>query len=168
MFPVLEQKWHEGTIPREAAAPAMASLSRLARGLCVVEQDSGEPFIEILQDTIARCGDYQSRYLTSTSGSADKHERADWLLAEVARLTAEAKELADGGRGIEAVGVASLAEWRARSLEFARNAAPLGAPEPTHVQSAPPAPAPKPAPEPDAKPAMPAPKASPTPTTKKG
>ena len=130
MFPVLEQKWHDGTLPREIAAPAMASLSRLVRDLCVIEQDSNEPFIELLQDTIARCGDYQSQYLTSTGGSAEKHERADWLLAEVARLTAEAKALADNERMIEAVGVASLAEWRARSLEFARNAAPLGAPEP--------------------------------------
>lgn len=130
MFPVLEQKWHDGTLPREIAVPAMASLSRLVRNLCVIEQDSKEPFIELLQDTIARCGDYQSQYLTSTGGSAEKHERADWLLAEVARLTTEAKALADNERMIEAVGVASLAEWRARSLEFARNAAPLGAPEP--------------------------------------
>lgn len=144
MFPVLEQKWHDGTLPREAAVPAMAALSRLVRNLCVAEQDSGEPFIELLQDTVARCGDYQSQYLTSTSGSADKHERADWLLAEVARLTAEARALADAGREIEAVGVASLAEWRARSLEFARNALPLGAPEPPRAQ---PEPAPKPEPK---------------------
>jgi hypothetical protein len=144
MFPVLEQKWHDGSLHREVAAPAMASLSRLVRSLCVIEQQSGEPFIELLQDTIARSGEYQSQYLTSTSGSAEKHERADWLLTEVARLTAEAKKLSEAGRAIEAVGVASLAEWRARSLEFARNANPLGAPEPVRVE---PAPEPKPAPE---------------------
>lgn len=158
IFPVLEQKWHEGTLPRGSAVPAMASLSRLVRGLCVIEQDSGEPFIELLQDTVARCGNYQSQYLTSTSGSAEKHERADWLLAEVARLTADAKALADDGRGIEAVGVASIAEWRARSLEFATNAAPLGAPEPERVQPAPAAkmkPAPKNAQPAQKKPARP-------------
>lgn len=134
MFPLLEQKWHDGSIPRDVAVPAMASLSRLVRSLCVIEQDSGETFIELMADTIARCGDYQSQYLTSTSGSAEKHERADWLLAEVARLTAEAKQLNDGGCTIEAVGVASLAEWRARSLEFAKNANPLGTPEPARAQ----------------------------------
>ncbi|MCC6796817.1 MAG: hypothetical protein IT366_16990 [Candidatus Hydrogenedentes bacterium] len=156
MFPVLEQKWHDGTLPREIAVPAMASLSRLARNLCVLEQDSNEPFIELLQDTIARCGDYQSQYLTSTGGSAEKHERADWLLAEVARLTAEAKALADNERMIEAVGVASLAEWRARSLEFARNAAPLGAPEP--VREVAPEPKPEPKPEPAVAPSAKTPK----------
>ncbi|MDZ4857497.1 MAG: hypothetical protein SGI88_00830 [Candidatus Hydrogenedentes bacterium] len=130
MFPVLEQKWHDGSIRRDVAVPAMASLSRLARSLCVLEQASGEPFIELLQETLARCGEYQSQYLTSTGGTEMKHERAEWLAAEVARLTAEARTLADAGLGIEAVGIASLAEWRARSLEFALNAEPLGIAEP--------------------------------------
>ncbi|MCC6153785.1 MAG: hypothetical protein IT367_08520 [Candidatus Hydrogenedentes bacterium] len=170
MFPVLEQKWHDGTLPREIAVPAMASLSRLVRSLCVIEQDSNEPFIELLQDTIARCGDYQSQYLTSTGGTAEKHERADWLLAEVARLTAEAKALADNERMIEAVGVASLAEWRARSLEFARNAAPLGAPEPAREVAAEPKPEPKPAPvaAPSAKTPKPATKKATSTSKKKG
>ncbi|HRK35042.1 MAG TPA: hypothetical protein PLJ47_10655 [Candidatus Hydrogenedentes bacterium] len=137
MFPVLEQKWHDGTMRRDVAVPAMAALARLVRNLCVLEQESGEPFIELLQETTARCAEYQSQYLTSTGGSNVKHERADWLLAEVARLTAEAKSLADAGLGIEAVGVASIAEWRARSLEFAQNAAPLGTPEPPRVAPAP-------------------------------
>lgn len=136
MFPVLEQKWHDGTLRRDAAAPALAALGRLLRHLCVLEQDSGEPFIELLQETVARSGEYQSQYLTSTGGSAEKHERADWLLSEVARLTAEAKTLAENNRSIEAVGVASIAEWRARCLQFALNAAPLGSPEPPRVEPA--------------------------------
>jgi hypothetical protein len=170
MFPVLEQKWHDGTLPRDIAVPAMASLSRLLRNLCVIEQDSNEPFIELLQDTIARCGDYQSQYLTSTGGSAEKHERADWLLAEVARLTAEAKALADNDRAIEAAGVASLAEWRARSLEFARNAAPLGAPEPAREVAPEPKPEPKPetADAPSAKTPKPAAKKAASTSKKKG
>ena len=168
MFPVLEQKWHDGTLSREIAVPAMASLSRIVRGLCVIEQDSGEAFIELLQDTIARCGDYQSQYLTSTSGSAEKHERADWLLAEVARLTAEAKALADSDRMIEAVGVASLAEWRARSLEFARTAAPLGAPEPAREAAPEVKSAPEPAKAPSAKTPKPAAKKATGTSKKKG
>jgi hypothetical protein len=162
VFPLLEQKWHDGTTPRETAAPAMASIERLLRHLCVIEQDSGEPFIELLQETVARCSDYQSQYLTSTGGASEKHERADWLLSEVARLTAEAKSLADAERGIEAVGVASIAEWRARSLEFAINAAPLGMPEPPRATPAPP----DTKPAPSAKTPKPAPRKQPAP--KKG
>jgi len=130
MFPFLEQQWHEGQIAREVAVPAMASIGRLVRSLCILEQEANEPFIELLQETLARSGEYQSQYLTSTVGTGDGHERADWLSAEVSRLMADAKMLAEQGREIEAVGVASLAEWRARSLEFAARAAPLNKSEP--------------------------------------
>lgn len=95
------------------------------------------PFIELLQETIARCGEYQSQYLTGTGGATESHDRADWLSAEIARLTAEAKALADEGRSIEAVGLGSLAEWRARSLEFAVAAKPLGTPEQARVEEEP-------------------------------
>lgn len=125
MFPVLEQKWHEGQIGKEVAVPAMASMSRLVRTLCVLEQEAGEPFLEVLQATLDRCGEYQSQYLTGSGGANNTHERADWLLAEVGRLMSESKSLVEQGREIEATGVASLAEWRARSLEFAAKAAPL-------------------------------------------
>ncbi len=131
MFPFLEQQWHDGTIPKAVAIPAMASLARLVRSLCILEQEAGEPFIELLQETLARSGEYQSQYLTGTGGAKDGHERADWLSAEVGRLMAEAKKLAEQDREIEAVGVASLAEWRARSLEFAARAEPTTEPETT-------------------------------------
>lgn len=144
MFPLLELQWHDGTLRRDVAVPAMAAVSGIVRHLCVLEQEANEPFIELLNETIARCGEYQSQYLTSTGGTTDTHERADWLLAEVGRLTAEAKTLAEAGRGIEAVGIASLAEWRARCLEIALRAAPLGTPEPPRVEESP-KPQPKPA-----------------------
>jgi hypothetical protein len=137
MFPVLEQQWHDGRLRRDVATPVMASIARMLRALSVVEQESGEPFIELLQETIARCGEYQSQYLTGTSGGTESHERADWLSAEISRLTTEAKALADAGRMIEAVGLASLAEWRARSLEFAVAAKPLGTPEPPRTEEEP-------------------------------
>ena len=139
MYPFVEQQWHEGAIRRSVAVPAMASMTRLVRSLCILEQEAGEPFIELLQESLARCGEYQSQYLTSTGGATEDHERADWLSAEVGRLMADAKTMAELGREIEAVGIASLAEWRARALEFAMRAAPLNTPEP-EVE------APKPAP----------------------
>jgi hypothetical protein len=131
MFPFLEQQWHEGQLARETAVPAMASIARLVRLLCILEQEANEPFIELLQETLARSGEYQSQYLTSAGGTENGHQRADWLSAEVSRLMAEAKTLAEQGREIEAVGVASLAEWRARSIEFAARAEPTNKPEPT-------------------------------------
>ncbi|MFA6241751.1 MAG: hypothetical protein WC655_12535 [Candidatus Hydrogenedentales bacterium] len=137
MFPVLEQMWHEGKLGKEVAVPAMASMSRLVRTLCVLEQEAGEPFLEVLQATLDRCGEYQSQYLTGSGGTNNTHERADWLLAEVGRLMSESKSLVEQGREIEATGVASLAEWRARSLESAAKAAPLSTPAPA------PAPAPQ-------------------------
>ncbi|MCC6489347.1 MAG: hypothetical protein IT364_17735 [Candidatus Hydrogenedentes bacterium] len=130
MYPLLEQQWHEGAIRRSVAVPAMASMTRLIRSLCILEQEAGEPFIELLQESLARCGEYQSQYLTGTGGATEDHERADWLSAEVGRLMADAKDMAEHGREIEAVGIASLAEWRARALEFAMRAAPLNTPEP--------------------------------------
>lgn len=139
MYPLLEQQWHEGAIRRSVAVPAMASMTRLVRSLCILEQEAGEPFIELLQESLARCGEYQSQYLTGTGGATDDHERADWLSAEVGRLMADAKSLAEHGREIEAVGVASLAEWRARALEFAMRAAPLNTPEPAVEAPKPPA-----------------------------
>lgn len=129
MFPFLEQQWHDGAIPKAVAIPAIASLARMMRSLCILEQEAGEPFIELLQETLARSGEYQSQYLTGTGGAKDSHERADWLSAEVGRLMAEAKKLSEQDREIEAVGVASLAEWRARSLEFAARAEPTTEPE---------------------------------------
>lgn len=124
LFPFLEQQWHDGALPRETAVPAIASLARLVRSLCTLEQEAGEPFIELLQETLARSGEYQSQYLTGAGGAGDGRGRADWLSSEISRLMAEAKSLAEEGREIEAVGVASLAEWRARSLEFAARAEP--------------------------------------------
>ena len=129
MFPKFEELWHAGTLPRSMAVPAQAQLARLALKLCVVEQERGEAFVEPLQSTLGNCGQFQSLYLTSSSGASEGRERADWIYNEVARLMAEAEKLSAEGRTIEACGVAALAEWRARALEFAKKAQPLSAPE---------------------------------------
>ena len=129
MLPKIEELWHGETFPRSMAVPAEAQLARLARMLCVVEQERGEAFVEPLQSTLGNSGQLQSSYLTSSSGASEGHERADWIYNEVARLMAEAEKLNTDGRSIEACGVAALAEWRARSLEFAKKAQPLSAPE---------------------------------------
>ena len=117
-FPYLEEQWHMGGLPRSTAAPATANLQRLSRALCVLEEESGEAFIEPLQDLLAKSSEYQSVYLTSVGNQTSTHPRGNWLLQEVSRLTEEARALDDEGRSIEAAAVAALAEWRARSLEY--------------------------------------------------
>ncbi|MBI1319908.1 MAG: LysM peptidoglycan-binding domain-containing protein [Candidatus Hydrogenedens sp.] len=131
-LPRIEQQWHAGDLPRPVAASTIAHLTRLIRQLAVMEQLRGEPFIEPLSDTLARCKEYQAFYLTSSSGSDDTFERGDWLLNEVRRLMDEAQSLSDAGRRIEASAVAALAEWRARGLEFAAQAG-----DPVQVAEAP-------------------------------
>lgn len=161
-FPVVEELWHTGGLSRSVAAPAQACLSRLGRSLCVMEQEKGEPFVEPLRNTLDTCGQFQSLYITGSAGTAASRERPDWLSDEVSRLMAEAERLSKAGRPIEAVAVAALAEWRARSLEIAAKAKPLSEPEPPPEAVAAPAesaPAPEPASNaapPDAAPAAPA------------
>ncbi len=130
-FPYFEREWHGGGISRSSAVVAMASLARLVRHLGIIEESRGEPFIEPFQETLDRSSDYQSRYLTRSGGSNGSQERADWILKEVGRLTEEAEKLMAKGRSIEANSVATTAEWRARTLEFAADAAPLSQPEPS-------------------------------------
>ncbi|MFO7774277.1 MAG: hypothetical protein R6W89_00625 [Candidatus Hydrogenedentota bacterium] len=117
-FPYLEEQWQSGNLERRIAAPAIAGLHRLARALCVLEEEAGEPFIEPLQELLDRTSEHQSRYLTSADSGADMHIRGNWLLHEVTRLTNEARDLAAKDRDIEAAAVAALAEWRARSLQY--------------------------------------------------
>jgi len=116
MFPLLEAKWHTGTISQDVAVPAMRGLSEIIRHAAVIEQASGEPFVQPLPDTLAMCAEFQQDFLTRGETPPETRERADWLLAEVTRLVAEAKELDTIGRTIEANAVASLARWRARAL----------------------------------------------------
>ena len=123
-FPYIERQWHAERLPQASAVSAMAGLARLTRLLCVVEQESGEKFIEPLQDTLGRCSQFESLYLTQSRATNGQKARGDWLLSEVDRLVAEAQALDRIGRGIEANALATMAEWRARSLEFAAEAEP--------------------------------------------
>jgi len=141
-FPLIEELWHTGKLRRAVAVPAIAQLAGLARTLAVIEQEKGEPFVEPMQSTLANCGQFQSLYLTSSSGPSETRERPDWLMNEVTRLVADAERLAEEGRLIEAGAVAVLAEWRARALQAAAKADPLTAPE---VEPPPPPPADPPA-----------------------
>jgi hypothetical protein len=129
-FAELEQRWQGGAISRADAVPVLAGLARLVRMLCILEQERSAEFVESLQNVIARCGEYQSVYLMSSGlpgrgGNAQQgspkttaRTRGDWLLEEVNHLITEAETLRAIGRPIEAVGIASLAEARARALEF--------------------------------------------------
>ena len=132
-FPLLEKQWHAGQLPRATAAPAIADLARIARALCILEEYRGEPFLDPLQDTLEKCNAYQSLYLTGSSGDR-KLERGDWLFKRVGALADEAERLDAAGARIEACAVAALAEWRARALEFALQAASLGAAPPPPEQ----------------------------------
>ncbi len=117
-FPLLEEQRHKGEVPANVAVPASAAVARLVRSLCILEQDKGEPFLDSLHDTLAKCEQHQTRYITESSGLSDSRDRGDWLMGEVARLMEDSEELAQTGRSIEADAVALLAVWRARSLQF--------------------------------------------------
>jgi hypothetical protein len=130
MFPYVEREWHAGVLPRAVAVTTLAEVSRIALLAATLEEEIGEPFIERTEDALTRCSDYQSQYLTGLGGAASATERGDWLLQEIARLVARANELDDHDRHTEAYAVASIAEWRARALEFAANALPLSEPDP--------------------------------------
>lgn len=133
-FPKIEERWHDGSLRQSVAVPALARLARLARRICILEHEVNRPFIEPLRETLTRCGQFQSLYVTGVGSSANAPQRGEWLLDEVTRLIDEAQRLVDYGRTIEANGVAAIAEWRARSLEFAAHAKPLGIPDPAPEQ----------------------------------
>lgn len=128
MFPLLEAKWHTGMVSREVAVPALRALSEIIRHAAVIEQASGEPFVQPLPDTLATCAEFQQDFLTRAETPPETRERADWLLAEVTRLVAEAKQLDTIDRTIEANAIASLAKWRARSLNATLTFEPAPAP----------------------------------------
>ncbi|HQE82671.1 MAG TPA: hypothetical protein PLM14_06690 [Candidatus Hydrogenedentes bacterium] len=127
MFPLLEAQWHTGAISQEVAVPAMSALSEIIRHAAVIEQAYGEPFVQPLQDTLASCAEFQQDFLTRAETPPETRSRADWLMAEVTRLVAEAKQLDQTGRSIEANAVASLARWKARSLKATLTYAAPGA-----------------------------------------
>lgn len=133
-LPRIEEQWHAGQLPQQAAVPAMSGIAALARSLCLVEDDRGEPFLEPMSDTVGRCEELQSLYLTGSPAHADERLRGEWLLREVRRLVDEAEALEGAGRRVEASAVAMLAQWRAECLPSAARAA--------STQTAPPSPAP--------------------------
>ncbi|MBP8131131.1 MAG: LysM peptidoglycan-binding domain-containing protein [Candidatus Hydrogenedentes bacterium] len=154
-FPFLEEAWQQGGLPKEAAAPALGGLADLLRSLCVLQEDIGESFATPLANRLEKCEEYRALYLTGT----EARERGDWLLEEVLRLMNEAEALDDAGRHIEANAVGAIAEWRARTLDFAAKAPPLVEPTEEHLLEVPPAAEPSGAPETTPEGAAPAPEA---------
>lgn len=136
-FPKLEAMMHGGQLPAETALPVIARLAELARALCLIEDDRGEPFLEPISDTISRCEEQQSLYLTGSTANPGGLSRGEWLLGEVRRLVGEAEALEAVGRRVEASAVAALAEWRAQGLAVAARAPAAVAVSAT--QAAPPA-----------------------------
>ena len=122
-LPRIEEQWHGGQMLQQTAVPAMSGIAVLARSLCLVEDDRGEPFLEPMPDMVARCEELQSLYLTGSPAHADERLRGEWLLRESRRLVDEAEALERAGRRVEASAVAALAQWRAECLPFAARAA---------------------------------------------
>lgn len=148
-FPVVEEQWHNESIAAAAASTLLAGMNEIALDLCVAEQERGEAFVEPLQKTLANCGQSQSLYLTSSSGSSEKRGRPDWLFDNVTQLMEQAEHLSEEGRGIEACAVAALAEARARGLEVMTRPKQVAPPQVAPPAEAAPPPAPD-APQADA------------------
>lgn len=123
-FPWLEAQWRAGALDTAQAIPAMAAIARLCRHMAVVEQEDGDAFIEPLHDTLAKCNDYKSEYLTGGAADGSTIARGDWLMHEVDRLMRDARRLDALGRPVEACAVAAMAEWRARALDATANGSP--------------------------------------------
>ncbi len=110
-LPELEQGRALGSIPIAPATRGAALIAALSRSLAVLEQENGAPFLEPLHETIARCVEFRDNFADHA-----RSPRGQWLIGEVDRLLAEARWLDSIARPIEADAVASIAEWRARSL----------------------------------------------------
>jgi len=142
-LPKIEEQWHAGQLSQQTAVPAMADIAALVRALCLVEDDRGELFVGPMSDTVARCEELQSLYLTGSPAHADERLRGEWLLREVRLKVDEAEALERGGRRVEAAAVATLAQWRAECLPFAARAGAVPVPVPPAPAAEPPKPDPK-------------------------
>lgn len=129
-LPTLEQTWHAGDLLKSDAVPAIASVERLVRRLAALEQALGIPFVEPIEETLDRCADQQSLYLTATVGPGASAERGERLMMHISSLITQARTLHHEGRLIEGDAIAALAEWRARSLVHAAKARSLMEVEP--------------------------------------
>lgn len=117
-FPYLEKQSRDDAIDRSVAIPAMASLTRVLESAYILKQERGKPFLESPQAALNRCNQFRTEYVTNLAANSANGARSQWLLAEIGRLDRKAKSLMKSGRTTEATGIASLAEWRARSLQF--------------------------------------------------
>jgi hypothetical protein len=121
-FPYLEKQSRDDIIDDSVAVPAMASLTRLLEAAFILEQEQGKPFLESPSAALTRCNQFRTEYVTNIADRNAQSPRAQWLLAEIGRLQQKAGALENADRRTEATGIAKLAEWRARSLEYAPRA----------------------------------------------
>ena len=96
----------------------MAALTRVLESAYILKQERGKPFLESPQAALNRCNQFRTEYVTNLAANSANSARSQWLLAEIGRLDRKAQTLMKSGRTTEATGIASLAEWRARSLQF--------------------------------------------------
>jgi hypothetical protein len=114
-LPDIEEAWHRGVIEPRDAVPLLGRLTAVARELAVIEQESGDEFLEPLERTYSNCEALLKAFHSAEEG-ADA-QRVGFLRGEVERLLKQARACEAVGRITEAKGVAALAEWRARCLE---------------------------------------------------
>jgi hypothetical protein len=117
-FPYLEKQARDDAIDQSVAIPAMAALTRLLESAYILEQERGKPFLETPRAALERCNQFRTEYVTNLADDSANGARSQWLLAEIGRLESKARSLVESGRKTEATGIATLAEWRARSLQF--------------------------------------------------
>lgn len=138
-FPQLEQLRQREPAQGPAILAAAEGLTRMLRHLCTVEQETGDPFLEPYTDLLARADEMTAQYVTGQTGAGQETSgRAEWLFAEITRIGDEARAMAAANRPIEADALASLAEWRARSLRYAMTAPAAEAGNQTGPTPAPP------------------------------
>ncbi len=117
-FPYLEKQSRDEVIERSVAIPAMAALTRLLESAYILKEERGKPFLGTAQAALSRCNQFRTEYVTNLADDNAISARSQWLLVEIGRLDRKAQALIKSGRKTEATGIASLAEWRARSLQF--------------------------------------------------
>ncbi len=117
-FPYLEKQSRDDAIDKSVAIPAMAALTRLVESAYILKQERGKPLLGTPQAALKRCYQFRTEYVTNLADNSVSGARSQWLLAEIGRLDRKAKALIATERKTEAAGIASLAEWRARSLKF--------------------------------------------------
>lgn len=128
-LPALEEEWHLGNVEGRIAAPTIAQITAMCGWIALSDEAEGRPFVERFEDILVKCGEFsrvsRERF---TAVPEEAFQRGTAVVGVVDALLARAQFAHDAGRATESVGLATVAEWRARSLEYTVSAVPLAQP----------------------------------------